>query len=126
MGTETRLCSQKRGGRAALLAGSPRRCYGPQGGRGGAQGERGALPDVDGAERGAHLPLRYAETKQVLESNAAFRSLMGFSEEELLGMRIYDFIDHDRDNIDQHVRRSLKEKQHHTQARGGTGGRMAR
>jgi diguanylate cyclase (GGDEF)-like protein/PAS domain S-box-containing protein len=54
-----------------------------------------------------------AETKQVLESNAAFRSLMGFSEEELLGMRIYDFIDHDRDNIDQHVRRSLKEKRRH-------------
>ena len=54
-----------------------------------------------------------AETKQVLESNAAFRSLMGFSEEELLGMRIYDFIDHDRDNIDQHVRRSFKEKRRH-------------
>ena len=29
-----------------------------QGGRGGAQGERGALPRCDGAERGGHLPLR--------------------------------------------------------------------
>jgi PAS domain S-box-containing protein len=54
-----------------------------------------------------------AETKLILESNDAFMKMMGYSEEELLGMRIYDFIDHDRDNIDQHVRRSLKEERRH-------------
>ncbi len=54
-----------------------------------------------------------AETKRILESNAAFRSLMGFSEEELLGMRIYDFIDHDDEDIDRHVERSLKQRQRH-------------
>jgi PAS domain S-box-containing protein len=48
-----------------------------------------------------------AQTKRILESNAAFRRLMGFSEEELLGMRIYDFIAHDNEDIDRHVRRSL-------------------
>jgi diguanylate cyclase (GGDEF)-like protein/PAS domain S-box-containing protein len=54
-----------------------------------------------------------AETKRLLESNAAFRRMMGFSEEELLGMRIYDFIAHDDEDIDRHVRRSLKEKRRH-------------
>jgi diguanylate cyclase (GGDEF)-like protein/PAS domain S-box-containing protein len=54
-----------------------------------------------------------AETKRILESNAAFRKLMGFTEQELLGMRIYDFIAHDREDIDRHVRRSLKEKRRH-------------
>jgi len=54
-----------------------------------------------------------AETKRVLESNAAFRRLMGYAEEELLGMRIYDFIDHDDEDIARHVRRSLKEKRRH-------------
>ncbi len=52
-----------------------------------------------------------AETKRVLEANAAFESLMGYAEEELLGMRIYDFIAHDPDDIDRHIMRSLKEKQ---------------
>ena len=54
-----------------------------------------------------------AETKRVLESNAAFRRLMGYAEEDLLGMRIYDFIAHDEDDIDRNVRRSLKEKRRH-------------
>jgi diguanylate cyclase (GGDEF)-like protein/PAS domain S-box-containing protein len=52
-----------------------------------------------------------AQTKQVLESNVAFVEMIGYTQEELLGMRIYDFIDHDRDNIDQHVERSLEQEQ---------------
>ncbi len=54
-----------------------------------------------------------AETKRILESNAAFRRLMGYAEEELLDMRIYDFIAHDKENIDRHVRRSLEKKRRH-------------
>jgi diguanylate cyclase (GGDEF)-like protein/PAS domain S-box-containing protein len=49
-----------------------------------------------------------AETKQVLESNSAFVNLIGYAEAELLGMRIYDFIDHDVDDIDMNVRRSVE------------------
>jgi diguanylate cyclase (GGDEF)-like protein/PAS domain S-box-containing protein len=49
-----------------------------------------------------------AETKQVLESNAAFIKMIGYPEEELIGMRIYDFIDHDGDDIDLNVRRSVE------------------
>jgi diguanylate cyclase (GGDEF)-like protein/PAS domain S-box-containing protein len=51
-----------------------------------------------------------AETKRILESNAAFRMLMGYTEKELLGMRIYDFIAHDGEDIDRHVERSLEQK----------------
>ncbi len=49
-----------------------------------------------------------AETKQVLESNAAFGEMIGYTEEELLDMQIYDFIDHDVDDIDRNVRSSLQ------------------
>jgi diguanylate cyclase (GGDEF)-like protein/PAS domain S-box-containing protein len=51
-----------------------------------------------------------AETKRILEANAAFQRLIGYVEEELLGMRIYDFIAHADEDIDRQVRRSLKEK----------------
>jgi diguanylate cyclase (GGDEF)-like protein/PAS domain S-box-containing protein len=54
-----------------------------------------------------------AETKQILESNEAFRRLVGYSDEELFGLQIYDLIDHDREDIDRHVRRSLSEKRRH-------------
>jgi diguanylate cyclase (GGDEF)-like protein/PAS domain S-box-containing protein len=54
-----------------------------------------------------------AETKRVLESNAAFRRLMGYAEEELLSMSIYDFVAHDDEDIDRHVLRSLEEKRRH-------------
>ena len=49
-----------------------------------------------------------AQTKRVLESNAAFREMMGYTEEELLDMEIYDFIAHERENIDAHIQRSLE------------------
>ncbi len=54
-----------------------------------------------------------AQTKRVLESNEAFRRMMGYNEEELIGSQIYDFIDHDRENIDANIRRSLREKRRH-------------
>jgi diguanylate cyclase (GGDEF)-like protein/PAS domain S-box-containing protein len=54
-----------------------------------------------------------AETKRVLESNSAFQRLVGYTEEELLGRQIYDFIAHDKENIDANIHRSLKEKRRH-------------
>jgi diguanylate cyclase (GGDEF)-like protein/PAS domain S-box-containing protein len=54
-----------------------------------------------------------AETKRVLESNEAFRRMMGYTEEELIGRQIYDFIDHDKENIEANIRRSLQEKRRH-------------
>lgn len=54
-----------------------------------------------------------AETKQILESNAAFGEMIGYTEEELRGMRIYDFIDHDDEDIDRNVQRSLEAGRRH-------------
>jgi len=51
-----------------------------------------------------------AQTKQVLESNEAFRRMMGYSQQELIGREIYDFIDHPIEDIDANVERSLREK----------------
>jgi PAS domain S-box-containing protein len=55
-----------------------------------------------------------AQTKRVLESNEAFRRMMGYTEEdELIGRQIYDFIDHHKEDIEANIRRSLQEKRRH-------------
>jgi PAS domain S-box-containing protein len=46
------------------------------------------------------------QTKRVLESNEAFRRMMNYAEEELIGRQIYDFIDHDKEDIEANIRRS--------------------
>ena len=46
----------------------------------------------------------------VLESNSAFEELLGYSSEELLEMTIYDFIAHEREDIDHNVLRDYREK----------------
>lgn len=40
------------------------------------------------------------ETKRVLESNAAFRKMVGYTAEELRGMHVYRFVAHDPEDID--------------------------
>lgn len=40
------------------------------------------------------------ETKTVLDSNESFRNLIGYSRQELHGLKVYDFILHDRKLID--------------------------
>jgi PAS domain S-box-containing protein len=54
-----------------------------------------------------------AGTKQVLESNTAFQEMVGYTDEELRGIKIYDFIAHEPEDIDRNVRRSLREKRRH-------------
>jgi PAS domain S-box-containing protein len=44
-----------------------------------------------------------AETKKVMEVNTAFRNLLGYREEEVLALRIYDIVAHDRENVDDRV-----------------------
>ena len=51
-----------------------------------------------------------AETKRVLESNSAFQRLVGYTAEELLGMEIYEFIAHEKEDIDRNIRLSLQQK----------------
>src|ERR687890_1661828 len=47
------------------------------------------------------------ENGRILESNGAFEDLTGYTSEELLGKTIYDFIDHESEDIDRQVERSL-------------------
>ena len=50
-----------------------------------------------------------AATGEVLESNAAFQELLGYTPEELLSMKIYDLIAHERESIDRNIQRILDE-----------------
>ncbi|HEU4494134.1 MAG TPA: PAS domain S-box protein [Rubrobacteraceae bacterium] len=50
-----------------------------------------------------------AATGDILESNAAFRKLLGYNAEELRSMKIYDLIAHDREGIDSNTRLILEE-----------------
>ena len=48
-----------------------------------------------------------ADTMRVVEANPAFLNLLGYAEQEILGMQIYDFVAHDRDSIDNFAARVL-------------------
>jgi PAS domain S-box-containing protein len=41
-----------------------------------------------------------AETKRVVEANPAFQNLLGYPQEQIMGLSIYDFIEADRADID--------------------------
>jgi len=53
-----------------------------------------------------------SDSLRVLMTNAAFRRLLGYNEEELLCMEVPDFVAHDRESIDARVRRTLEEGVH--------------
>ncbi|MDQ3892286.1 MAG: PAS domain S-box protein, partial [Actinomycetota bacterium] len=50
------------------------------------------------------------DTNAVLESNAALQHMLGYTSEELSGMKLYDIIAEDRESIDQNVQRLKEEK----------------
>ena len=52
------------------------------------------------------------DTMRVLDTNAAFRDLLGYSEDELDGMTLYDFVAHDRASIEAHARRLEQQDRH--------------
>ncbi len=43
-------------------------------------------------------------TKEVLDSNESLRNLIGYSKEELHGLKVYDFVIHDHRKIDNYIR----------------------
>ena len=49
-------------------------------------------------------------TNAVLESNAALQNMLGYTSEELSGMKLYDIIAEDRESIDQNMQRLKEEK----------------
>jgi PAS domain S-box-containing protein len=50
------------------------------------------------------------ETWRIVESNPAFRETLGYTEEELRGMTLYDVVDADRESVDANVWRVLEQK----------------
>src|SRR5215204_4345062 len=53
-----------------------------------------------------------AETKRILESNPAFQETLGYTEEELRHMTLYDVVAHDRASLDRNMRR-VRERKHY-------------
>jgi PAS domain S-box-containing protein len=53
-----------------------------------------------------------AETKRILESNPAFQETLGYTEEELRHMTLYDIVAHDRASVDRNMRR-VRERKHY-------------
>ena len=51
-----------------------------------------------------------AETRRVVESNRAFHQTLGYTEEELRNMTLYDIVAADRESIDSNIRRILEQK----------------
>ncbi len=49
------------------------------------------------------------DSKEVLESNTAFQGLLGYSGEELRGMTNYDFVAHNKEDIDAAVRQKVRD-----------------
>ena len=54
------------------------------------------------------------ETKLILEANAAYRDLLGYSAQDMLGLglTLYDVVAHDRESVDLYIRRILEERVH--------------
>src|SRR5215204_5084213 len=52
-----------------------------------------------------------AETRLIVESNSAFQKTLGYTEEELRSMTLYDIVAADRKSIDSNIRLILEQKQ---------------
>ena len=50
-----------------------------------------------------------AETRRIVGSNPTFQAALGYTEEELQHMTLYDVIAHDRESIDRNIRRVLEQ-----------------
>jgi PAS domain S-box-containing protein len=51
-----------------------------------------------------------AASKRLLETNPAFRRMLGYREDEMRGMQVYDFVAQPRENVDAVIRRTLEQK----------------
>src|SRR5215210_4194352 len=54
------------------------------------------------------------DTKLILEANAAYRNLLGYTAQDMLGLglTLYDVVAHDRKSIDQYLEQILEERVH--------------
>jgi PAS domain S-box-containing protein len=49
-----------------------------------------------------------ANTRRIVETNPSFGRMLGYAPEELLGMEVYDFVAHPRENVDATIGRTLE------------------
>jgi PAS domain S-box-containing protein len=54
------------------------------------------------------------DTKLILEANAAYRNLLGYTAQDMLGLglTLYDVVAHDRESIDDYVRQIVEDRVH--------------
>jgi len=50
------------------------------------------------------------ETKGIVQTNAAFQNLLGYSSEEIAGLMLYDIVVHDRKSIDDYIHLTLEQR----------------
>ena len=50
------------------------------------------------------------DTKRILETNVAWRNLLGYTPEEMSRLTLYDIVAHDRESVDDHIRRILEQE----------------
>ncbi len=55
-----------------------------------------------------------AETKRILQANAALYASLGYTAEELRQMTLYDIVAHDQESSDQNIRGIIEERRHLT------------
>jgi PAS domain S-box-containing protein len=51
-----------------------------------------------------------ADTRRVEESNPSYQRMLGYASDELLGMEVYDFVAHPRENVDATIGRTLEQR----------------
>ncbi len=51
-------------------------------------------------------------SKCLIETNPAFQRLLGYSEQEALGLCVYDFVAHTREDIDNRMQQVIEERRH--------------
>ena len=49
-----------------------------------------------------------AETRRLIETNPSFQEMLGYTADELLGMPVYGFVAHPRQDVDSTIRRTLE------------------
>jgi PAS domain S-box-containing protein len=59
-----------------------------------------------------YISLVDIETRRIVGSNPAFREALGYTEEELGRMTLYDIVAHDRESIDRNARRVVEKGRH--------------
>ena len=63
-------------------------------------------------QAGEGICLINVDDKRVLEANPAFQRMFGYTSEEATGLSIYDFIAHDRANVDRNFQLTLDKGRH--------------